>query len=114
MKEYTVYIVKDGDQFTDELSNFVYNTTEGGAILEIWCKPGTRCIHRDDGPAFTFTYRDEQPFPRQSKFYFLDGKEMLKEAWEVEVEKRNSPPVKELSVEEISKLLGYEVKVVKS
>ena len=54
-------------------------------------------LHREDGPAVI--YADG------TKRWFLNGKQVT------EAEVMN--PVKELTVAEISKLLGYEVKIVK-
>ena len=56
--------------------------------------------HREDGPAVE--YADG------SKSWYLNGTEYTEAKWKAKLN-----PVKELSVKEISDLLGYEVKVVK-
>ena len=56
--------------------------------------------HREDGPAVE--YADG------SKDWYLNGTEYTEAEWKAKLN-----PVKELSVKEISDLLGYEVKVVK-
>ena len=63
-----------------------------------WFLNGKR--HREDGPAVE--YADG------SKEYWLDNTYLTEEQWKKKVNK-----VKELTVEEISKMLGYEVKIVK-
>ena len=56
--------------------------------------------HREDGPAIEW---DDG-----TKYWWLNGKKFTEDEW-----KRKVSPVKELTVEEISRLLGYEVKIVK-
>jgi hypothetical protein len=63
-----------------------------------WYLNGKR--HREDGPAVEYTDGD--------KAWYLNGNEYTEAKWKA---KLNS--VKELSVKEISDILGYEVKVVK-
>ena len=58
-------------------------------------------LHRTDGPAIEFASGDES--------WFIKGKEYTKKEFDAIV---NVPKVKELTMSEISKLLGYEVKVV--
>ena len=43
-----------------------------------------------------------------TKEWYINGKRLTKKEW-----KQRVSPVKELTVEEISKLLGHEVKIVK-
>jgi hypothetical protein len=57
-------------------------------------------LHREDGPAIE---RDDR-----IKEWWLDGKNLTEDEW-----KKRTSKVKEMTVEEISKALGYEVKVVK-
>ena len=56
--------------------------------------------HREDGPAYESA--------DGSKYWFLNNTEYTEAEWKAKLN-----PVKELSVKEISDLLGYEVKVVK-
>ena len=56
--------------------------------------------HREDGPAIEWYDGD--------KNWYLNGTEYTEAEWKAKLN-----PVKELSVKEISDLLGYEVKVVK-
>jgi hypothetical protein len=58
-------------------------------------------LHREDGPAIEYADGD--------KYWYLNGKEYT----EQEFNEKMNPKAKELSVSDISKLLGYEVKVVK-
>ena len=58
-------------------------------------------LHREDGPAVEWA--------DGSKYWYLNGTKYT----EKEFNEKMNPTVKELSVSEISKLLGYEVKVVK-
>ena len=64
-----------------------------------WFLNGKR--HREDGPAIECS--------TSGKYWFLDGTSYN----EQEFNEKMNPSAKELSVSEISKLLGYEVKVVK-
>jgi len=57
-------------------------------------------LHREDGPAIESVDGD--------KYWYLNGTEYTEAEWKAKLN-----PVKELSVKEISDLLGYEVKVVK-
>ena len=57
-------------------------------------------LHREDGPAI----EDANGY----KSWYLNGIEYTEAEWKAKLN-----PVKELSVKEISDLLGYEVKVVK-
>jgi hypothetical protein len=63
-----------------------------------WFLNGKR--HREDGPAVEYT--------DGAKYWYLNGTEYTEAKWKTKLN-----PVKELSVQEISDLLGYEVKVVK-
>ena len=64
-----------------------------------WYLNGER--HREDGPAIEAA--------NGTKHWWLNDKEYTKR----EFNEKMNPKAKELSVEDISKLLGYEVKVVK-
>ena len=57
--------------------------------------------HREDGPAVEYI--------DGTKYWFLNGTKYT----EQEFNEKMNPSAKELSISEISKLLGYEVKVVK-
>ena len=57
-------------------------------------------LHREDGPAIEWVEGD--------KCWYLNDVSYTKEDW-----KKKVYPVKELTVSEISKMLGYEVKIVK-
>ena len=61
-------------------------------------------LHREDGPAIEYTNGDED--------YYLNGKYYTEENYHKEIQKRLNP-VKELTVAEISEILGYDVKIVK-
>ena len=64
---------------------------------KFWYLNGKR--HREDGPAVEYADGD--------KFWYLNGTKYTGAEWKAKLN-----PVKELSVKEISDLLGYEVKVV--
>ena len=57
-------------------------------------------LHREDGPAREWRNGD--------KSWYLNGEQVTEEE-----HKRRTSKIKELTVQEISDLLGYEVKVVK-
>jgi len=63
-----------------------------------WFLNGKR--HREDGPAIEFA--------DGNKYWYLNNTKYTEAEWKAKLN-----PVKELSVKEISDLLGYEVKVVK-
>jgi len=89
---------------------------------------GTRCwylndrLHREDGPAVEWAgtkvwyingkrHREDGPAVEWAdgyKSWYLNGEYLTEEEW-----KKKVSPVKELTVSEISKMLGYEVKIVK-
>lgn len=62
-------------------------------------------LHRIDGPAVECA--------NGCKEYWLNNKIYSYENWKKEVEKLNKSTVKELTVSEVSKLLGFDVKIVK-
>jgi hypothetical protein len=57
-------------------------------------------LHREDGPAIEY--------PNGTKSWYLNDKKLTEEEYN-----RKMNPVRELTVEQISELLGFEVKVVK-
>ena len=59
-------------------------------------------LHREDGPAYEYADGD--------KYWYLNGKEYTEDEWRRLV---NKTKAKEMTVAEISKALGHEVKVVK-
>ena len=63
-----------------------------------WWKNGQ--YHREDGPAIENV--------NGSKLWYLKGVWLTEEAWKAKMN-----PVKEMTVQEISDMLGFEVKVVK-
>jgi hypothetical protein len=94
----------------------VYNNGE-----KYWFLNGK--LHREDGPAVEFAdgdkawylngqlHREDGPaieWASGSKSWYLNGTEYTEAEWKAKLN-----PVKELSVKEISDLLGYEVRVVK-
>ena len=66
-------------------------------VRQEWYLDGKR--HRIDGPAY---------INGNCQKWYLDGVEMTEGE-----HKRRTSPAKELTIAEISKLLGYEVKIVK-
>ena len=125
MIEYTVKVYDNGDKFW--YLNGKLHREDGPAIEwadggKSWYLDGKR--HREDGPAVEYT--------NGGKSWYLDGKRHREDgpaiewadgdkSWylddtnytEQQFNQKMTPTVKELSVSEISKLLGYEVKVVK-
>jgi hypothetical protein len=102
MIEYTVKVYPDGDKFW--FLNGEYHREDGPAIektngTKIWYL-NDKC-HREDGPAVECANGD--------KIWYLNSKCYT----EQEFNEKMNPKAKELSVSDISKLLGYEVKVVK-
>jgi hypothetical protein len=88
---------------------------------KFWFLNGQR--HREDGPAIEWAdgdkswyfngkrHREDGPAvegANGSKYWYLNGTKYTEAEWQAKLN-----PVKELSVKEISDLLGYEVKVVK-
>jgi hypothetical protein len=56
--------------------------------------------HREDGPAFEYADGD--------RYWYLNGEEYTEEEFN-----KKTAKVKELTIAEIEKLLGYQIKVVK-
>ena len=102
MIEYTVEVYLNGDKYW-YLDGKLHR--EDGPAIEYangdkyWYLDGKP--HREDGPAIEYATGE--------KYWFLDGTSYN----EQEFNEKMNPSAKELSVSEISKLLGYEVKVVK-
>jgi hypothetical protein len=102
MIEYTVKVYPSGSKFW--YLNGKCHREDGPAIEcasgnKYWYLNGKR--HREDGPAVEWS--------NGNKYWYLNGKEYT----EQEFNEKMNPKAKELSVSDISKLLGYEVKVVK-
>ena len=98
METYTVKVDTNGDKYWHQDGKL--HRTDGPAIEyadgeKHWYQDGKR--HRTDGPATEFA--------SGSKSWYIEGKEYTKKEFDA--------IVKELTMNEICKLLGYEVKVVK-
>ena len=101
MIEYTVKVHADGTKHWYQ--NGQWHREDGPAIenangTKYWYLNGQ--LHREDGPAIE--YADG------TKYWYLNGQDLT----EAEFNARMNP-AKELTVAEISKLLGYEVKIIK-
>jgi hypothetical protein len=102
MIEYTVKVHPNGDK--EWFLNGMLHREDGPAVEcangdKIWYL-NDKC-HREDGPAVEYA--------NGYKSWYLNHKEYT----EQEFNEKMNPKAKELSVSDISKLLGYEVKVVK-
>ncbi len=90
---------------------------------KVWCQNGK--YHRLDGPAIEYSDGDKEWFQNGKrhrldgpaieyangdKYWYIDDVEYTKEEFNTKV----YPSAKELTVAEISELLGYDVKIVKS
>ena len=126
MEIYTVKVHANGDK--SWYQNDKLHRTDGPAIEyangdKYWYQNGKP--HRTDGPADEYAdgdkywyqdgklHRTDGPAVEHasgSKDWYIEGREHTKEEFDAIV---NVPKVKELTMSEISKLLGYEVKVVK-
>ena len=98
MIEYKVEVHANGDRYW--FINGKLHREDGPAVEyangnKFWYLNGE--LHREDGPAVEHT--------DGSKFWYLNGEEVTED----EVMNRS----KELTVSEVSKLLGYDVKIVK-
>ena len=101
MIEYTVKVDGNGTKFW--FLNNKLHKEDGPAIerfngIKSWYLDGKR--HREDGPAVECA--------NGTKFWWLNDVKYTEEDF-----LKKMQPTKELSVKEISKLLGYEVKIVK-
>ena len=123
-KEYTVNVYDNGHK--EWFLNGEYHREDGPAIeysygAKYWYL-NSKC-HREDGPAVEYPdgrkfwylngklHREDGPaceYPNGSKYWFLKGEECT----EAEFLKKTSK-VKELTVADLEKLLGYPVKIVK-
>ena len=123
MIEYTVKVRADGTKewyLNDKLHR------EDGPAMEF--ADGSKCwylngkLHREDGPAIEYAsgskswylngklHREDGPameFADGDKFWYLNGKKVTEEE-----HKRMTSPVVEMTMEEINKALGKQVKVV--
>jgi hypothetical protein len=100
MIEYTVLVYPNGSKYW-YLDNQRHR--EDGPAIEwavgtkYWYLDGKH--HREDGPAIECA--------DGSKYWYLDGKELTEAEFNLRIN-----PVKELTVAEISAMLGYEIKIV--
>ena len=100
-EEYTVKIYTDGTKEwyqNDKRHRLDGPAEEWANGSKFWCQNGKR--HRLDGPAIEWA--------NGSKEYWIDGIQYSEDEFNQKVK-----PVKELTVAEVSKLLGYEIKIVK-
>ena len=124
MIEYTVRVLKDRTEWYNKQGQF--HRIDGPADEykngnKFWWLNGQR--HRIDGPAVEYKngdkfwwlngqrHREDGPafeWANGSKAWWLNGKEYTEEEFIAKTQ-----PVKELTVAEIEKLLGYAIKVVK-
>jgi len=127
MKQYYVNVNNEGTiSWYSDANRSIIHREDGPAIEyasgdKVWCGDGQ--YHRVDGPAVIesdgtkFWYfkgklhRTDGPAVERAngtKYWYLNNEKLTEE------EHRNvTQPVKELTVDEIEKLLGYKVKVVK-
>ena len=101
MIEYTVNVYPSGTK--EWFLNDKLHREDGPAIeyadgSKYWYLDGK--LHREDGPAMELA--------DGSKVWYLDNKRVSEKE-----HKRRTSKTKELTVQEISELLGYEVKVVR-
>jgi len=101
MEEYTVKIDNEGN--IQWLQNGRYHRIGGPAVeytdgYKAWYREGK--LHRLDGPAIEGANGVEE--------WHIDGKEYSQDEFNEVI----NPKVKELTVEEISSLLGYKIKIV--
>ena len=100
MIEYTVKVYPNGDKswyLNDKLHREDGPAYEGANGTKSWYLNGKR--HREDGPAVEYA--------NGSKFWYLNDEEVTEEE-----HKRMTSPVVEMTMEEINKALGKQVKVV--
>ena len=101
MIEYTVKVFPNGEK--QWYLNGKLHREDGPAIefangCKHWYSKGK--LHREDGHAVESA--------RGGKYWYLNGKPVTEEE-----HRRRTNPAKELTLQQISDLLGYEVKVVK-
>lgn len=97
------YTVRVDTYSTHWLLNGHLHREDGPAIEwangnKYWYRNDRR--HREDGPAIEWA--------NGTRWYYLNGRNLTKQEFDARMN-----PVKELTVAEIEKLLGYPVKVVK-
>jgi hypothetical protein len=102
MIAYTVKVFDSGDRFWYNQDDR-FHREDGPAIewadgMKEWWVNGR--LHREDGPAVESV--------DGTKIWYLNGEELTEEEFNWRTNK-----IKELTVAEISELLGYEVKVIK-
>ena len=100
MIEYTVKVYPNGDKswyLNGKLHREDGPAYEGANGTKSWYLNGKR--HREDGPAVEYA--------NGSKFWYLNDEEVTEEE-----HKRMTSPVVEMTMEEINKALGKQVKVV--
>ena len=123
MIEYTVKVYPNGDKFwwlNDKLHREDGPAYEGASGNKSWYLNGK--IHREDGPAIERAsgnkfwwlndklHREDGPameWADGDKFWFLNDEEVTEEK-----HKRQTSKVVEMTMEEINKALGKQVKVV--
>jgi hypothetical protein len=117
MQEYIVKIDRNGTEFWYDMDGQHHREDDKPAVIYsngdlCWYKNGQR--HRENGPAVI--YGDTQVWFRYGKRHRVDGPAVIyngtEEYWIDDVKQLNPNDVKELTVADIEKLLGYRVKVV--
>ena len=77
-----------GNKITVDKYNFVHSTNDEPAIIKdiykCWLEHGRR--HRLNGPGFITYYEDGTI---EGKMYYINGKKLLQEEWEIEVNRIN-------------------------
>ena len=98
MKTYQVTIYSNHTEwkFDGELHREDGPAAEWSDGSKLWYINGK--LHREDGPAVEYA--------NDSRYWYINGKELTEEQF-------NSRHVKELSMEEIERIFGYKVKIVK-
>ncbi len=102
MQEYKVTV--DNEGIIRWCQNGLLHRLDGPAVewangSKVWCQNGK--YHRLDGPAIEYANGD--------KYWYIDDVEYTKEEFNAKIN-----PVKDFTLAEISELLGFEVKIVKS
>ncbi len=128
MQEYTVKIDSYGDKYWYKPGTDICHRLDGPAVEysdgdKEWFQNGK--LHRLDGPAAElangtkFWYQNDKlhrldgpaiEYANGSKSWYIDDVEYTKEEFNAKV----NPTAKEITVAEISELLGFEVKIIKS
>jgi len=105
MQEYTVKIDNKGDKYWYKPGTDICHRLDGPAVewangSKFWCQNGK--YHRLDGPAIEYA--------NGNKYWYIEDVNYT----EAEFNAKVNPSAKELTVAEISELLGFEVKIIKS